>query len=285
VETARPAIEAAGHAFSVSLPPEPVTLYADLTRLAQVLSNLLANSAKYTPRGGTIDLVARVQAGEAAIAVRDNGMGIPRHALANIFEMFSQVDRQLERMTGGLGIGLALVKGLTEMHGGRVEVDSPGEGRGSVFTVHLPILEAAAAKDDAIASAEVALARKRRRILVVDDNRDAAASLAMMLELLGNEVHVAHDGVEAVDQAARFEPDVVLMDLGMPRMNGHDATRRIRMQPRGARAKIIALTGWGQDADRIRSRDAGCDGHLVKPVSVADLEALLAKLDAPVAAS
>jgi PAS domain S-box-containing protein len=279
VETARPAIEAAGHQLTVSLPPEPIALEADLTRLAQVLSNLLTNSAKYTPRGGRITLTAQHHGEEVAIAVSDNGIGIPADALQTVFQMFSQVDRQFERMTGGLGIGLALVKGLTEMHGGTVTAESAGEGRGSVFTVRLPVTLPEARLDDAPGDDDASRARAlQRRVLVVDDNRDAAGSMALMLRLLGNEVHTAHDGVEAVEAACRLQPHIVLMDLGMPRLNGHEATRRIRAQPWGREMTVIALTGWGQDADRVKSREAGCDGHLVKPVALSDLQKLLAEL-------
>jgi len=193
--------------------------------------------------------------------------------------MFSQVDRSIERSSGGLGIGLALVKGLVEMHGGTVEAASPGPGRGSTFTVRLPV-----ATDQAAAAALMPVAEgpgsgaSRRRILVVDDNRDSAASMATMLRLLGNEVRIAHDGVEAIELAEPFRPQVVLMDVGMPRLNGYDATRRIRAQPWGRDVVVIALTGWSQEVDRAKSKEAGCDGHLVKPVVRSELERLLAEL-------
>jgi CheY-like chemotaxis protein len=279
VETARPLIDAEGHELNVSLPQKPVYLDADLTRLAQVFSNLLTNSAKYTGRGGQIWLTAERRGGEAAVTVRDDGIGIPPEALGKIFDMFSQVDRSTERSAGGLGIGLALVKGLVEMHGGTVTAHSEGEGKGSTFNVTLPVLAdrqeaataAALASDDGWAAAG-------RRILVVDDNRDGADSLAMMLRLLGNEVRTANDGLEAVEQAEEFRPEVMLMDVGMPRLNGLDATRRIRGHDWGKVITVIALTGWGQDGDKERSREAGCDGHLVKPVNLPDLQKLLAEL-------
>ena len=276
VETARPMIAAAAHDLAVALPPEPIYLDADLTRMAQVFGNLLTNSAKYTEHGGRIWLQAVREGAQAVVRVRDTGIGIPAAALPTIFDMFSQVDRSIERSTGGLGIGLALVKGLVEMHGGTVTVFSAGPGQGSTFTVRLPL-----AADDAETdppAEEAPAAGSRRRILVVDDNHDAAQSMAMMLQLLGNDVRTAHDGVSAVAAAERFRPDVILMDLGMPRLNGLDATRRIREQPWGTRVTIIALTGWGQDVDRKQSRLAGCDGHLVKPVHLPDLEKLLAQL-------
>jgi CheY-like chemotaxis protein len=213
------------------------------------------------------------------VVVEDNGIGIPAAALPAIFDMFSQVDRSLERSTGGLGIGLALVKGLVELHGGTVLAASAGPGRGSTFTVRLPVVTQTA--DDPLAAPGVGRPRLARKILIADDNRDAATTMATMLELLGDDVRVAHDGVEAVALAAAFRPAIVLMDIGMPRLNGHDATRRIREQPWGRALKIVALTGWGQDSDRVQSRDAGCDGHLIKPVSLQALEQLLAELPAP----
>jgi signal transduction histidine kinase len=274
VETARPLIEAAGHGLQVSLPPGPVFLDADLTRLAQVFGNLLTNSAKYTEHGGRIHFSAERRVGEVVVTVRDNGIGIPTEALESIFDMFSQVDRNMERGTGGLGIGLALVKGLVEMHGGTVTANSEGAGKGSTFTVRLPLAEAK--PTPRAATADNGQHGPGRRVLVVDDNRDGANSLAMMLRLLGDEVRTAHDGIEAVEVAGHFRPEVILMDVGMPRLNGLDATRRIREQPWGKTITIIALTGWGQDRDREQSCAAGCDGHLVKPVNLPDLEKLLA---------
>jgi PAS domain S-box-containing protein len=275
VEAAQPVIDAAGHELFVTLPGRSVYLDADLTRLAQVLSNLLTNSAKYTERRGTIWLSAERKDGVIEVMIKDTGIGIPREALPRIFDMFSQVDRSLERATGGLGIGLALVKGLTEMHGGTVVAMSEGEGRGSTFVVTLPtVLDEVAAVDERSPSG--LSAGPARRVLVVDDNRDGAESLGMMLELAGHEVALAHDGVEAIERAAQFRPDVILMDVGMPRLNGLDATRQIRQQPWGRAATIIALTGWGQECDRDQSREAGCNGHLVKPVALEELHQVLA---------
>jgi signal transduction histidine kinase/ActR/RegA family two-component response regulator len=279
VETARPLIEAAGHELAVALPPRPVFVDADLTRLAQVLGNLLTNSAKYTGKGGRICLAAERNAAEVIFTIKDNGIGIPAQSLPHIFDMFSQVDRSTERSTGGLGIGLALVKGLVEMHGGTVSAESEGEGKGSTFTVRLPATEGRSAPL-AATSAETEGPGIGRRVLVVDDNRDGAESMAMMLQLLGDEVRSAHDGIEAVEVAEQFLPHVILMDVGMPRLNGLDATRRIREQPWGKEITVIALTGWGQQSDRQRSREAGCDGHLVKPVNLSDLEKLLSELHA-----
>jgi CheY-like chemotaxis protein/two-component sensor histidine kinase len=279
VETVRPAIDAAGHELTLSLPDEPIHLDADLTRLAQVFGNLLGNSAKYTPPGGRIRLSAVANDGHAEVTVSDNGIGIPAASLPTIFDMFSQVDRSIERSTGGLGIGLALVKGLVEMHGGTVTAASEGPGRGSTFTVRLPLLPASPAAEPPTRNGAVPAAGSGRRVLVVDDNRDSAESMAEMLKLLGYSAAVAHDGLQAVEAAERVRPDVVLMDVGMPRMNGLDATRRIREQPWGRDAVIVALTGWGQEGDRARSKEAGCDGHLVKPVSLPDLQTLLGELE------
>ncbi len=275
VETARPAIEAAEHDLTVTLPAQPLYLDADHTRLAQVFSNLLTNAAKYTENGGKIWLRAERKENEAVVSVQDTGIGIPCDALPNIFDMFSQVDRSVERRSGGLGIGLALVKALVEMHDGAVLATS--EGRGSTFTVRLPCL---AASQSAASPAETSNGMPTafppgRRILVVDDNEDSANSLAMMLRLVGNDVSVAYDGLDAVEVAEQFCPEVILMDVGMPRLNGLDATRRIRANSWGESMLIIALTGWGNDGDKMRSKEAGCDGHLVKPVCLEDLEVLL----------
>jgi PAS domain S-box-containing protein len=278
VETARPQIDAERHELTVTLPGNPVYLDADLTRLAQVFGNLLTNSAKYTPRGGRIWLSAERRGDMAVVSVRDTGIGIPANSLGNIFDMFSQVNRSIERSTGGLGIGLALVKGLVEMHGGTVSAASDGEGKGSTFTVTLPVLLDQTEQPTTTDNGQ-AMAGPRRRILVVDDNRDGADSLAMMLKLMGNEVRTANDGVSAIDAAEQLQPDVILMDVGMPRLNGLDATRQIREKPWGRDVTIIALTGWGQEGDRERSRRAGCDGHLVKPVDLPDLQKLLAEIE------
>lgn len=280
VETAAPTFEASGVDLQVSLPTQPVPLQADLTRLAQVFSNLLSNSAKYTKRGGRVWMKAKRDGGDVVVSVMDTGIGIPRDALPTIFDMFSQVDRSIERITGGLGIGLALVKGLTEMHGGTVSAASEGMNKGSTFTVRLPIDDVTKSKTSASSPEGKTAEAPQRRILVADDNRDSAESMAIMLELLHNQVMTAHDGLEVVAKAEKFRPEVILMDVGMPKLNGLEATKRIREQPWGRNVKIIAVTGWGQDGDRERTRAVGCDGHLVKPISLDDLQKLLDGVDA-----
>jgi PAS domain S-box-containing protein len=277
VETARPLIESSRHQLELELPAEPVELDADLTRLVQVFANLLTNSAKYTDPGGRIRLSAARDGDQVVVTVRDTGIGIPREALGSVFDMFSQVDRSLERVTGGLGIGLALVRKLVEMHGGTVVASSDGPGRGSIFTVRLPAVAAGRAQG-ADGAGRASQLGPGLRILIVDDNRDSAQSMADMLRVFGNEVAVAHDGAEGVERAGAFRPGLILMDIGMPRLNGLDATRQIREQPWGREISIVALTGWGQEADRVRSREAGCDGHLVKPASLEDLSQLMAGL-------
>jgi PAS domain S-box-containing protein len=281
VETSRPLIEAAGHHLTITLPPQPVFLDGDPVRLAQVFSNLLNNAAKYTERGGHIWLTAGRQGGDAVVSVRDSGLGIPREMLGKVFELFTQVDRTLEKAQGGLGIGLTLVRRLAEMHGGSVEAKSEGYGHGSEFTVRLPAMLTAPAPDEG--AGEEITPPSRRRILVVDDNRDSAISLGMVLQLMGNEVRTAHDGLEAVRAAEVFRPDVLLLDIGLPKLNGYEAARRIRGQPWGGGIVLIAVTGWGQEEDRRRSKEAGFNYHLVKPLEPAALEQLLAGLQATTA--
>ena len=275
IESARPSIQAAEHKLSVSLPSEQAYVDGDLTRLAQVFSNLLTNSAKYTEHGGHIWVSAQQNGTEIEVSVRDDGIGIPPEAIDHIFDMFSQVDRSIERTTGGLGIGLALVRGIVEMHGGTVRAFSEGPGRGSTFTVTLPVSPQPTDSDHRHTQRIVEPSHARRKTLVVDDNHDSANSMAAFLRLLGHDVQTANDGIEAIEKAERFRPDIILMDIGMPRLNGYEATQRIRKQPWGEQIIIIALTGWGQDADRERSREARCDAHLVKPVSLSDLSELL----------
>ncbi len=279
IETSRPLIEACGHDLAVALPPGPVCLDGDLTRLAQMVSNLLNNAAKYTERGGRIWLTAERQGSDAVVAVRDTGVGLRPEMLSRIFEMFAQVDQTLERSHGGLGIGLTLVKRLAEMHGGGITARSDGPGKGSEFILRLPVVvEATAAPTRPERRWERAAIAPVLRILVVDDNRDAAASLGMLLRIMGQDVRTGHDGLEAVRLAEEFRPEVVLLDIGLPGLSGHEAAQRIRQEPWGRGMVLIAATGWGQEADRRLSQEAGFDHHLVKPVDPAALVDLLASL-------
>ena len=276
VEASRPLIDKGRHEFTVTMPPEPIPLDADLTRLSQVFLNLLNNAAKYTEQGGRIWLTIEREGDQVLVRVKDTGIGIPREMLPHIFDMFTQVDRSLERAEGGLGIGLTLVQRLVERHGGTVEAHSEGPGKGSEFVVRLPIATEAEGKKThgPGGDAEDSTVESRRRILVVDDNRDSADSLGMLLRTLGNEVRMAHDGLEAVAVAAAFQPDVVLLDIGLPKLNGYDVARRIRDQ-RGKGVVLIAVTGWGQAEDRRLSREAGFDHHLTKPINLGALQKLL----------
>ena len=278
VETSRPLIEKMGHELAISLPPQPVMIDADLTRLAQVFSNLLNNAAKYSEPCGHIWLRAEHLGGEVIVSVRDAGIGIAADQLPHIFEMFTQTESALEKAQGGLGIGLTLVKRLVEMHGGSVAAKSDGPGRGSEFTVRLPVAVETSASEPQGVEEESAIAPSKLRILIVDDNRDAAESLTMMLEILGNEIRTAYDGEEAVRAALEFQPDVILLDIGLPKLNGYEACRRIRRQQGGKNAVIIAQTGWGQEEDRERTHQAGFDQHLVKPIDPSVLMAILSEL-------
>ncbi len=279
VETVRPLIDAQAHELTITAPPEPIYLDADPTRLAQVISNLLNNAAKYTEKGGHVWLIAERQGNEAVISVRDTGIGIAAEHLPHLFEMFSQVAPALERSQGGLGIGLSLVRGLVELHGGSVEARTGGIGKGSEFIVRLPVVEAPVPHGEQRANlGEKPRSRLKHRILVVDDNRDAADSLAMMLSVSGHETRTAYDGLEAVRTAADFQPNVVLLDIGLPKLNGYEAARQIRKQAWGADMALIALTGWGQEEDKRRALEAGFDHHLTKPVEAAALEKLLARM-------
>ncbi|MEK6262086.1 MAG: PAS domain S-box protein [Planctomycetota bacterium] len=277
VESSRPAIESAQHQLTVTLPPNPVYLDADPVRLAQVFSNLLNNASKYSDPKGRISITVEQRGGEVAVSVKDTGVGISSDMLPKIFEMFTQVDTSLERSQGGLGIGLTLVERLVEMHGGSVSARSEGPGRGSEFVVRLPIL-IETSNTQQPPEPTVSEPTPPRRILIVDDNRDSATTLSMLLKLTGNETHTAYDGLAAVEAAIKFKPDVVILDIGLPKLNGHEAARKIREQPGGKSIVLVALTGWGQEDDRRKSREAGFDGHMVKPVDHAALMKLLDEL-------
>ena len=280
VETSRPLIEEARHRLAVTLPPEPLALEADPVRLAQVIANLLNNAAKYTEEGGQIWLTARREADEAVVSVRDTGLGIPADMLPRVFDMFAQVDRTLKRSQGGLGIGLTLARTLVEMHGGRLEARSDGPGQGSEFTVRLPLapVDQTAEEGRPQAATRPAVGLCPRRVLVVDDSHDAADSLGMMLKFLGADTRVVYDGPSALEAIRSYRPAVVLLDIGMPGMDGHEVARCVRQQPEWKNVALIALTGWGQEEDRRRSRAAGFDHHLVKPVEASALQALLISL-------
>jgi CheY-like chemotaxis protein len=263
-----------GHDLTVTLPDEPVYVDADTTRLAQAVCNLLSNAVKYSNSGSRVWLTVRRVGADAVISVRDAGVGIPAEMLPRVFDMFVQVDRTLERAQGGLGVGLSIAKRLVEAHGGKVEARSEGYGRGSEFVVRLPVVQSPVHELPEGGGPGHRLAGGRR-ILVVDDNKDAAASLAMMLKIMGHEVRSAHDGLAGVEAAAAFRPDVILLDIGMPKLNGYDACRRIRAESWGRDVLIVAVTGWGQEEDKRRSKEVGFDHHLTKPAEPAELERVL----------
>lgn len=277
VETSRPLIDSRKHTLLLTLPPEPVRLHADLTRLAQVVSNLLNNAAKYMDEGGRIWLTVERQGSEAWIRVKDEGIGIPPEMLARVFDLFTQVNQSLDRSEGGLGIGLALVRSLVEMHAGSVQAQSEGPGRGSEMIVRLPVLETERAQATGLRETAVSVkAAAGRKVLVVDDNRDAAETLGTILEISGHEVLLAHDGEEALSQAATHRPEVVLLDIGLPKVDGYEVARRLRLDPENEGVLLIAVTGYGNREDRERGKLSGFDHHLVKPVDLQQLQRLLA---------
>ena len=277
VETARPALEAPRHNFRIDMPAEAIEVDGDFVRLAQVLSNLLGNAAKYTDEGGDISIEAERHGNQAVIRVRDSGIGIEPDMLPRIFDMFAQVPASQRRSQGGLGIGLALARALVELHGGRIQAESAGHGKGSTFTVHLPI--ARVDRNVAVSrgsSFGPRAAANRRRVLIVDDNVDAAETLQMVVTTLGHEAETVHDGRAALDAARTKRPDLVLLDISMPGMDGFSVAREMRRDSGLRDLRVVALTGFGQQDDRRRSREAGFDDHLVKPVSAEDLRRLLA---------
>jgi CheY-like chemotaxis protein len=287
VETARPILEDRSHALRVDLSAASMVLFVDPLRLAQALSNLLVNAAKYTDPGGHIELTARRDESGVMISVTDNGIGLTAESLSNIFEMFSQVDSALGRSEGGLGIGLALVKGLVELHDGKIDASSPGLGFGSTFTLHLPescLIEASTSPrtpGELFALGEFqdigSATSRAQRILVADDNRDAAEALSMLLRFAGHEIVTVHAGLDVLPAMERHEIDACILDIGMPDLNGYEVARRIRATPGFGHVLLIALTGWGQQRDVERAREAGFDRHFTKPVDGADLEAVLAE--------
>jgi PAS domain S-box-containing protein len=275
IEIAQPLVHALGHALEIALPDDGVAVDGDLTRLAQVFSNLLINAAKYTPAGGAIRFEACVSGAEIVARVIDDGIGIAADHLPHVFDMFGQAAAALDRAQGGLGIGLALAKGLVEMHGGSIEARSAGVGHGSEFTVRLPLSRRDVAEERRGIDEPAPPEGRALRILVADDRPDITESLAALLASMGHSVKTAADGEQAVAVAEAFRPDVVVLDLGMPRLNGYEACQRIRARPWGREPMLIAQTGWAQDEDRRRTREAGFDHHLVKPFEPAELFALL----------
>jgi signal transduction histidine kinase len=277
VETSRPLIDGAKHELTVSLPAEGLLLDADAMRLAQVFANLLNNAAKYTDPGGRISIAARRDRDDALVTVSDTGVGIPAESLSRVFEMFAQADPRDGHARTGLGIGLTLARSLVEMHGGSVTAASEGEGKGSVFAVRLPLDRGASAHPYSSTAVAPRL-RNRLRILVVDDNRDAADTLFNLLQMMGAEARVAYDGAAALEATRIFQPSVVMLDLGMPGMDGCEVARRIRAQPGAGDTTLIAVTGWGHASDRQRTQQAGFHSHMVKPVDISAMQAVLATL-------
>ncbi len=277
VETTRPLIEARKQVLSVRLPSEPIPVEGDLNRLAQVVGNLLNNAIKYSDEGGTIALVVERAENEALIMVRDSGLGIPLEMQPRIFDLFVQVDPSIHRSQGGLGVGLTLVRSLVEMHGGSVDAFSEGPGQGSEFVVRLPLIAMPAPEEkEGPMETSGRPSGARRKVLVVDDNRDSAETVAKLLEIMGHQVRTARDGFEALDATKQFAPEVVLLDIGLPGLDGYELARQLREQPDFGSRVLVALTGYGQEEDRRRSKEAGFDFHLVKPV---DPETLLALID------
>jgi CheY-like chemotaxis protein/nitrogen-specific signal transduction histidine kinase len=278
VETARPLIESRNHRLELTLPSAPVWMSGDFARLAQVVSNLLNNSAKYTPEGGRIELVASAGPGEATVVVRDNGVGIDSDLLPRVFDLFSQGQRSLDRSLGGLGVGLTVVQRLVELHKGRVTVTSDGAGQGAEFRIVLPciseVTQAEVEKPPAAAPGEIPAGR---RVLVVDDNADAADSIAVLLRMEGHEVKTVYDGHQALASSQVFAPSVVVLDVGLPGMNGYEVARRLRELPETRRALFIALTGYGQKEDRSLAAAAGFDHHFIKPADPRAIHAVIAQ--------
>lgn len=276
IESVRPLIDQRKHELSVSLPAELIWLQGDPTRLEQVVVNLLNNAAKYTDEGGQIQLTAQQEGFEVVLCVRDNGIGIAPELLPRIFDLFTQADRTLDRSQGGLGIGLSLAQKLVELHGGTVAANSAGLGQGSEFIVRLPALSPAI--EPIVFEERVKPGAQVSRVLVIDDNIDAADMLAMMLQMFGHEVQTAYTGEDALEIMVEYHADIVLLDIGLPGMNGYEIAQRLRQQPQTKEVRLIAMTGYGQESDRQRSQEAGFDYHLVKPVDPQKLQNLLETL-------
>ena len=282
LETSQPLIEAARHRLQIQFPPEPLIVDGDLVRLTQVFANLLNNAAKYMEPAGDIQIQAHAEGGQVRVSIKDQGLGIPADMLPRIFDLFTQVGTG-SHSQGGLGIGLALARSLVELHGGRIEAHSEGPGQGSEFRVLLPLAIGASMPNapDSVRPQPL----HRCRVMIVDDNHDAADSLALSLDPEGAEVQVYYAGADAFDQLTAFKPDAIVLDLGMPGWDGYETARRIRSHPDGAKVLLVALSGWGQEEDRRRTREAGFDHHLVKPVDLDALFRLLAPLGSPSAAT
>jgi len=278
IESVRPIVAANNQRLEISFPPDPVFVQGDATRVAQVVGNVLHNAAKYTPEGGRITVSVATEGNKASISIKDTGCGIPAAHLANIFEMFQQVDQTLDRAQGGLGIGLTLAKRLIEMHGGSIEATSPGPGQGSEFVIKLPAV-AAEKQRQAVPAPSMAARRElpRRRILVVDDVHESAQTLARMLQAVGQDVAAVHDGYSALSHVREQRPEVVFLDIAMPGMNGYEVARRIRESSEIQSPMLIALTGYGQDDDRRRAYEAGFDVHLTKPTSIEQISTVLSQ--------
>jgi signal transduction histidine kinase len=281
LETSSPLIESANHGLTVDIHENPIWVEADLSRLAQVVSNLLNNAAKYTPEEGRIGLSARIDGDDAVIAVSDNGLGIPANMLSKVFQLFIQLDHNMDRARGGLGIGLALVRQLVEMHGGKIHAESAGANRGSVFTVRIPLAsQDFETSDISSAAASEASVTPSLRILVVDDTFEVAQTVGWMLETIGHEYRLVHDGRLVLEAAREFRPEAILLDIGLPGMDGYAVCRALRQDDLFKNTTIIAQTGWGRERDRTSASEAGFDYHLVKPVALDDLERLLATVAA-----
>jgi signal transduction histidine kinase len=280
VEASQPVIESKRHCLSLEITDTPLWIEADLTRISQVVSNLLNNAAKYTPEGGDIRLSVISDLNTVTISVSDTGLGIPREMLSEIFELFTQVEHG-DRSKSGLGIGLALARQLVDLHQGTIEADSPGVGRGSTFTVRLPLAEnvVAPASHDAHPTDEAT----PLKVLIVDDNISSAESTGQMLSMIGHETSLAHDGLSALEEARRMRPDVILLDIGLPSMNGYEVCRRLRQDPAFQETKLIAQTGWGQERDRQKAAEAGFDHHMTKPINFRELSTILARKSASAA--